>query len=121
MSDSPLTRRTFLRALAVTASLPLLAACGQSAAPASPSSAAASASGSGDWQAQWNSWMDGAKKEGKLVFGGPPSPDARTKLPEAFAKQFGVTVEYIGGPSSDLANRLRTEQAASQYTVDVTL
>ncbi|HLG69149.1 MAG TPA: extracellular solute-binding protein [Chloroflexota bacterium] len=120
------SRRTFLSAFAAGASalaLGGLAACGgSSAAPASSSaSAAAKASGSGDWQAQWNSWIDGAKKEGKLVFGGPPSQDARVQLPEAFNKAFGVTVEYIGGPSSDLANRIRSEQSAGQSSVDVTL
>lgn len=113
-----ISRRTFL---AASGSLALLAACGQSAAPSPSSNVASAAASGGDWQAQWNSWLEGAKKEGKLVFGGPPSPDARTKLPEAFGKQFGVTVEYIGGPSSDLANRLRSEQAANQFTVDVTL
>lgn len=125
MNDSRLTRRSFLCAVAASASLPLLAACGQGPAAASPSGASASsgggASGAAGWQAQWDSWLAGAKKEGKLVLGGPPSPDARTKVPEAFAKQFGVTVEYLGGSSSDLANRLRTEQAANQYTVDLTL
>ncbi len=113
-----LSRRTFLGAIV---SLPLLAACGgQNAAPAS-SAASAPASGAGGWQTQWNSWMDGAKKEGKLVLASAPSPDARTQIPEAFKKAFGVDVEYIGGPSSDLANRLRTEQAANQNSVDVTL
>src|ERR1051325_6848787 len=42
-------------------------------------------------------------------------------MPEAFKKTFGVDIEYIGGPSSDLANRIRSEQAAGQSTVDLTL
>lgn len=101
--------------------VPVLAACGQTAAPVSSGAAPGSAAPSGDWQAQWNSWMEGAKKEGKLVFASSPSPAARVQIPEAFKKAFGVEVEYLGGPSSDLANRLRSEQAANQYTVDVTL
>ncbi len=110
-----LSRRAFLAALGASA---LLAACGQTAAPSSPSG---STSGAADWQKQWDSWVAGAKKEGKLVLASGPSPEARTKIPEAFRKQFGIDVEYLGGPTSDLANRLRSEQAANQFTVDVSL
>ena len=130
---SEVSRRTFLAGLAAAASVPLLAACGGAAAPASPSSAPASRSSAGsspggsaapassDWQKQWDSWMAGAKKEGTLVFGGPPSQDARTQVPEAFNKAFGVEIQYIGGRSSDLANRLRSEITAGHPSVDVTL
>src|SRR5438105_1541400 len=105
MSHHQISRRTFLSTLAAAASLPLLAACGGQAAPATSSAIATGSSTAGDWRQQWDSWVDGAKKEGKLVFGGPPSADARTQIPQAFKKAFGVDVEYIGGPSSDLANR----------------
>ncbi len=111
-----ITRRAFLAALGAAG---LLAACGQ-AAPNLPSSGP-TASGGGDWQKQWEAWMAGAKKEGKLVLASGPSPEARTKIPEAFGKKFGIEVEYLGGPTSDLANRLRSEQAANQFTVDVSL
>ncbi|MFI5267673.1 MAG: ABC transporter substrate-binding protein, partial [Chloroflexota bacterium] len=73
----------------------------------------------GGWQAQWDNWIAGARKEGKLVLASGPSPEARVKVPEAFKKAFGVDVEYLGGATSDLANRLRSEQAANQFTVDV--
>ena len=96
----------------------LLAACGQGASPASPSAGGAA---SGDWKKQWDSWVAGAKQEGKLVLASGPSPAARTTIPDTFGKQFGLEVEYIGGATSDLANRLRSEQAANQFTVDVAI
>ncbi len=65
--------------------------------------------------------MVAAKKEGKLVLASGPSPEARVRVPEAFKKRFGVDVEYLGGATSDLANRVRSEQAAGQYTVDVVI
>jgi iron(III) transport system substrate-binding protein len=117
-----ITRRTLLGSLAAAASLPLLAACGGQAAPASsPSGAGPRSAPAGDWQQQWNSWIEGAKEEGTIVFGGPPSADARTQIPAAFKQAFGVDMQYIGGPSSDLANRLRSEITAGQPSVDVTL
>src|SRR3989442_515370 len=72
-----------------------LAACGQAAAPGTPSSSSATQG----WQQQWDSWVAGAKKEGQLVLATGPSPEARVKVPEAFKKAFGVDVEYLGGSS----------------------
>src|SRR5689334_13756267 len=109
-----ISRRTFL---AAASSVALLAACGQS--PSGASKPSASPSASGGWQAQWDSWIAGARKEGKLVLASGPSPDARVQVPAAFKKAFGVEIEYLGGSTSDLSNRLRSEQAANQYTVDV--
>ncbi len=108
-----LSRRAFL---AATAGASLLAACGKAPATSAPSPGA---SGNQGWQTQWDSWIAGAKKEGKLVLASGPSPEARVKVPEAFKKAFGIDVEYLGGATSDLANRLRSEQAANQFSVDV--
>jgi ABC-type Fe3+ transport system substrate-binding protein len=110
-----MTRRAFLMSLAAAG---MLAACGQGAAPSTPS---ASSSGREGWQKQWDAWVDGAKKEGRLILASGPSPDTRVKVPEAFKKAFGVEIEYLGGSSTELANRLRSEQASNQYTVDVSL
>ena len=109
------SRRALLVRAAASASVVFLAACGQAPTASAPS---ASASGGG-WQAQWDGWIAGAKKEGKLVLASGPSPQARVQVPDAFKKAFGVEVEYLGGATSDLANRLRSEQAANQFTVDV--
>src|SRR5712692_2965449 len=99
----------------------LLAACGQGSPHLASPTAVGEGQAGGDWQKQWDSWVAGAKKEGKLVLASGPSPEARIKIPETFGKKFGVEVEYLGGPTSDLANRLRSEQAGNQFTGDVSL
>ena len=125
MGMEHINRRQFLTASAAGLAALALAACGGSAAPASSGGSAAPASAgappSGDWQKTWDSWIAGAKKEGKLVLASGPSPNARVSVPEAFKKAFGVDIEYLGGSSSELANRLRSEQASGQYTVDVSI
>jgi iron(III) transport system substrate-binding protein len=122
-----LTRRRFLTTAAAGIGALSLAACGQSSAPASSGAASAgkpaasTGAPAGDWQQQWDSWLAGAKKEGKLVLATGASPEARVQVPEAFKKAFGVDIEFLGGSSSELANRLRSEQSANQYTVDVSV
>jgi iron(III) transport system substrate-binding protein len=49
----------------------------------------------------------------------PPDPQVRKELPAAFKARFGVTVDYLGGRSTEAASRLRLERAAGLYTVDV--
>jgi ABC-type Fe3+ transport system substrate-binding protein len=132
MKPTPhLNRRAFLAMAVAGLGAAALAACGQSAAP--PISASASAAGAtsappatsggapSDWKQQWDSWIAGAKKEGTMVLATGASPEARVKVPEAFKKAFGVDIQYLGGSSSELANRLRAEQASNQYTVDISV
>jgi iron(III) transport system substrate-binding protein len=147
MGEHRLNRRAFLTAASAGLGAIALAACGQGAAPTSPAAAggtsstgspaaspnaasagsasakpaAGGAAAPADWQQQWDGWIAAARKEGKLVLASGPSPDARVKVPEAFKKAFGIDIEYLGGSSSELANRLRSEQGSNQYTVDVTV
>lgn len=74
-----------------------------------------------DLEKQWNQLIADAKKEGKVVIIAPPDPEVRESIPKAFKAKYGITVEYLGGRSSDTAARLRTERQASVYTVDVAL
>jgi iron(III) transport system substrate-binding protein len=62
-----------------------------------------------------------AKREGTLALSGPPSPDTRRSLPEAFKRDFGIEIEYLAQSSStaQVANRLVSEQGAGLHTVDV--
>lgn len=131
MTKLQMSRRAFLAVTAGSFGAIALAACGQEAVPGPAASTAAAASvrqpsaggnaAPADWQQQWDAWTAGAKKEGKLVLATGASPVARIKVPEAFKNAFGVDVEYLGGNSSELANRLRSEQAANQFTVDVSV
>ncbi len=69
----------------------------------------------------WDNLVSAAQREGRVVVIGPPDPEVRKALPAAFKARFGVTVEYLGGRTSEQADRLRAERRAGQYTVDVTI
>jgi iron(III) transport system substrate-binding protein len=71
--------------------------------------------------AEWDKLVAEAKKEGKVVIIAPPDPEVRQNIPKAFKEKYGITVEYLGGRSSDTAARLRSERQAGVYTVDVAL
>lgn len=124
------TRRHMLASLLIGGAGLALAACGgSSAAPsgtaASPvkgQSAAAGKPASGAAQpASWDELVAAAKKEGKLVVSGPPTPDSRSKLPAAFKEKFGIEMEYLGGNSSQLASRVASERDAGQYSLDASV
>lgn len=96
----------------------LLVACSPGSPPAAPTSAPAQTSSANP---AWDRMVSAAQQEGKVVVSGPPAPDARTKLPDAFKKRFNIDMDYLAGNSSQLASRLGSERAAGQYTIDVSL
>jgi ABC-type Fe3+ transport system substrate-binding protein len=108
----------------------LLVVCGP-AAPASapkpaPTGGAAPASAppggaSDDWEQQWNALIAAAKQEGKVIVLGPPTPELRRRLPEAFQQRFGIVVEYTGQVSGEYAARLASERTAGIYSADVVI
>lgn len=69
----------------------------------------------------WDDLVAAAKREGKVVVLGPADPQVRQELPAAFKARFGVTLEYLGGRSSESTARLRAERSAGVYTADVVL
>jgi iron(III) transport system substrate-binding protein len=75
-----------------------------------------------DWEPAWNALVEAARREGRVVVSGPPTPDTRTEIIATFRGRFGVEVEYFApGSTSTLVTRLVAERAAEQYTVDVIL
>ena len=122
MNDRTFSRRDVLR-LGQAASFGLLGvalgACAPSS-PAAPTGATAPAQ-TGGAPAAWDQMVVAAQKEGKVVVSGPPAPDARSRLPEAFKQRFNIELEYLAGNSSQLASRIESERAAGQYSIDVSL
>jgi iron(III) transport system substrate-binding protein len=119
-----LGRRQFLRALALGGGA-LLAGCqapapgpAPSGGPSAPAVTPAMPSGAAGWQAEWDALVEAAKREGKLVISGPPTPEVRTALPAAFKERFGIEVEYLGGRTTELMAKLKAERVAGQYTLD---
>jgi len=71
------------------------------------------------WKKGWDETLAAARVEGKVVVAGPPSQELRRTLPAAFKARYGITVEYIGGRSTELAARLRAERQAGIHSLDV--
>jgi len=71
--------------------------------------------------AAWDGLVAAAKRAGRVVVIGPPHSEVRRALPAGFKARYGITVEYLGGSTSETAARLRAERSSGLYTVDVTL
>src|SRR5262245_47212407 len=91
-------------------------ACGAGAPVSTPArsssggaSPAAAPGGGAAWEQQWNDLVAAGRQEGRLVVLGPPTPELRRRVPEAFQQRFGITVEYTGQASGDYAARLDSE------------
>jgi iron(III) transport system substrate-binding protein len=90
------------------------------ALPDAPESAIPSAAAvKADWQTHWNTLIEAAKQEGRVVVSSSPAHKVRTELPAAFEGRFGIEMEYIGARTGDVIARLGSERAAGQYTLDV--
>src|SRR5262245_2988912 len=103
-------------------------ACGAGAPASTPArsssggaspAAGAAAPGGADWEQQWSDLVAAARQEGRLVVLGPPTPELRRRMPEAFQQRFGITVEYTGQASGDYAARLDSERRAGIYSTDI--
>jgi iron(III) transport system substrate-binding protein len=72
-----------------------------------------------EWQKTWQTTLEAAKAEGKLVVVGQPSPAMRNEILPAFTRKFGIPVELISGQSSAVVGKVRTERASGIYSIDV--
>lgn len=67
-----------------------------------------------DATSEWNKIVEAAKKEGKVVVGGPPTSVLRQKFKETFQKRFGIELELLSAPGPQNASR-----AMSKFKADV--
>jgi iron(III) transport system substrate-binding protein len=102
-----------------------LAACGGTAAPgpASQSAQPAAAGITGDAKAKWDGLIAAAKSEGKLTMTVGPGggAQARQVLPPAFKEDFGIDVEVLVSPSTQMVSRLKLEQSSGLHTMDIAI
>jgi iron(III) transport system substrate-binding protein len=70
-------------------------------------------------QEEWKKIVEAAKKEGKIVAGGPPTAVLRQKYKETFEKQFGVELELLSAPGPQNAGRAAAEFKAGVRYFDV--
>ena len=70
--------------------------------------------------AQWQQVIDAAKKEGSVVFySAAVGAPATTKIQAAFKAKYGIPMEVLQARSSELTERIRTEQVSGKRLGDV--
>ena len=74
-----------------------------------------------EWQKTWDETLTAAKKEGRVVVGGPPDAEVRQLLPAAFEKRYGIKLEYLSARGTDQAIKLQREREAGALTVDAVI
>jgi ABC-type Fe3+ transport system substrate-binding protein len=70
-------------------------------------------------QEEWKKIVEAAKKEGKIVAGGPPTAVLRQKYKETFEKKFGLELELVSAPGPQNAGRAAAEFKAGVRYFDV--
>lgn len=70
-------------------------------------------------QDEWKKIIDAAKKEGKIVAGGPPTAALRRQYQETFERRFGVELELVLAPGWQNAGRATAEFKAGVRYFDV--
>src|SRR3990172_9971730 len=91
------------------------------AAPAAQAIKAPPAKAKGAWEAEWNSVVAAAQKEGKVMIFSTPSGDVLRDLASAFEKKYRIKVEWINGRGEELAQRMGAEKTAGIKTADVVM
>ncbi|HEY6365785.1 MAG TPA: extracellular solute-binding protein [Candidatus Binatia bacterium] len=73
----------------------------------------------GEAQEEWKKIVEAAKKERKIVAGGPPTAVLRQKYKETFEKKFGLELELLSAPGPHNAGRAAAEFKAGVRYFDV--
>jgi iron(III) transport system substrate-binding protein len=74
---------------------------------------------SADAQDDWKKTIEAAKKEGKVVAGGPPTAVLRKKYKETFENRFGIEMELVSAPGPQNAGKAMAEFKAGVRYFDV--
>jgi iron(III) transport system substrate-binding protein len=74
---------------------------------------------SADAQDEWKKIIEAAKKEGKVVAGGPPTSALRQMYKETFEKRFAIELELVSAPGPQNAGRAAAEFKAGVRYFDV--
>ena len=72
-----------------------------------------------DIQDDWRRIVEAAKKEGKIVAGGPPTAVLRKQYKETFESRFGIELELLSAPGPQNAQRAIAEFKAGVKNFDV--
>jgi iron(III) transport system substrate-binding protein len=64
---------------------------------------------SAEWPKEWETTLQEAKKEGKLVIAIPPSAELRKELEPLLKQKFGIDAELVVSRGADSASRIASE------------
>jgi iron(III) transport system substrate-binding protein len=70
-------------------------------------------------QDEWKKTIEAAKKEGKVVAGGPPTAVLRKQYKETFEGRFGIELELVSAPGPQNAGKAMAEFKAGVRYFDV--
>ena len=76
---------------------------------------------SADPETEWQKIVEAAKKEGRVVAGGPPTAVLRQKYKETFEKRFGIELELVSAPGPQNAGRAAKEFKAGVAYFDFSM
>ncbi len=79
----------------------------------------AGAAHAADAQDEWKKVIEAAKKEGKVVAGGPPTAVLRKQFKETFESRFGIELELLSAQGAQNAQRAISEFKAGVKYFDV--
>src|SRR5262245_32114357 len=74
---------------------------------------------SAESQDEWKKTVEAAKKEGKIVAGGPPTAVLRKQYKETFEQKFGIEMELVSAPGPQNAGKAASEFKAGVRYFDV--
>jgi len=74
---------------------------------------------SAELQDDWKRVLEAARKEGKVVVGGPPTAVLRKQFKETFESRFGIELELLSAPGPQNAQRAMAEAKAGVKFFDV--
>ena len=71
-----------------------------------------------EWRGEWETALQKAKAEGKIVLAIPPSAELRKELEPLLKQKFGIDAELLVSRGADSANRISSEYNAGVRTID---
>jgi len=75
-----------------------------------------------DWQKKWDTLVANARKEGKvMVYLGEAPPEVKTEVAKVFKDNYGITVDFLTGRSTEVAARLKAEKIGGLSVADLVI
>ncbi len=72
-----------------------------------------------DWQAEWQRLVTEARKEGEVRIYSLAPAGARREVAKGFKEKYGIEVDFVAAPASEIASRLEIENKRGIYLADV--